>query len=725
MPSKTTHYKPLTTLDLAPFVGEVASSYDGPEYQAWLKRLPEHLANSTEDQLLFKMRNRVYRLPCPLGRGELCIKAFRTPGALRSTLYRHKGSKAQRAHENAKHLYEQNQRVAEPIGYLERWRGNQLEQSYLISRYLERSSDFYSEMASIIHEQPYAGRFIQLIRRVAEAVRAMHDSGFMHGDLGPQNILMQRLGKADWGNINFIDLNRGKKLGRPPTLKERAKDLDRMKIPNHFRHIFYHIYFGDTEVPAPFMKWAQHYYNAFERHQKSRKWRHPIRTVIRQLTSHQPKTKKVTTGIPPHRDIWLWDEFSGQPSVVLTGRERRQERSMKDTWLTLKACAANAVPIYRAYQNTKETAFTGLRSLEYGLGVSIEVDTEFDAQRAALASLPSQSLLVRCYFHLGEKHWVQCQQAIAQLKSDGHSISLSLIQSRQALLEPSRWDDFITRQLAINHHLLDAVEIGHAINRVKWGCWNLEEIGQLWRAVPALRQQYSGVTFIGPAVNDFEFQYYPPLLHQQSNAFDALSGHLYVDRRGAPENEQNGFSTVEKTLLAKAMAQHFGKPRYYITEVNWPIKDTGLYSPLAGAYLVKGKPESPLHVSEAQSAAYMIRYALLALCSGATERIWWWRLAHPGFGLLDSGDAMRPRPGWHAYCQFQKMTTTGRFLNREFANGIYQYHFEGFTLAYSTEAKAVLPIKYGVKRIENMLGEAIPSAREVQLSGEPLYLIAQ
>ncbi|MHA7878149.1 MAG: lipopolysaccharide kinase InaA family protein [Saccharospirillum sp.] len=705
------------------FTGQISAGYGGDIGRAWLEQLPERLANSSKDQLLFQLRNRVYRLPCPLGGPDLCIKAFKTPDALRSLVYRRQGSKAQRAHQYARHLCEHGAAVAEPIGYIEQWRGHRLIQSYLISRYVDNSTDLYSEMTHLLRQRPYAGDFIRLLRTAATAVRTMHDSGFLHGDLGPQNILMTRVGEAEWANITFIDLNRGR-LVPNPSLKQRAKDLDRMKVPTHFRQIFYHIYFNDGDIPAEFQRWSERYKERFYWHQRSRQWRHPVRSLKQWLAPKPPERKEVSTGQPKPRDVWIWDEHSGQPSVVLKGRDRRRQRAAKDVWPTLFHCLKQAPAIYTTYKTLKTRAFQQTRPMSHGLGVSVEVDECFEQQRQALAATPNASLMVRCYYHLGEAHIRACEHAIAQLKQDGHSVSLALIQNRDAVNHPNRWADFVSKVLECTHAYLDCVEVAHAVNRVKWGFWNLEEMGRLWQQASQWRQRYPNLTFLGPAVNDFEFQYYPPLLAQHSEAFHALSGHLYVDRRGAPEAEQNGFSTLEKALLARAIANTHGKTGYYITEVNWPIRNTGLNSPLAGAYIKNGAKESPLHVSEEESAAYMIRYALITLCSGAADRLWWWRLAHPGFGLIDHGNGWRERPGWKAFVQFHNTVGNQRFLKREEKDSAIWWQFERTTLAYST-GSAQITVPGDTAKVTDLYGNSIegqPSQRLI-IGGSPVYFV--
>lgn len=703
------------------YEGEFHHRYTDSAGLVWLASLNDE---QNQGELLFRQRNRVYRLPDPIAGGsDICIKVFKQPGKLRSAWYRRTGSKAQRAHAFARHLYEQGAAVAEPLGYLERWNGNQLQESLLISRYLTDSTDLYSEMTYLLRERPYAGDFIQLLRVCAEAIRTMHDSGFLHNDLGPQNILLQRTGPASWANPTFIDLNRGQLIANP-SHKQRARDLDRMKLPSHFLRIFRHIYWNDGPIPKEFERWADRYRARFRRHQRSRKWRHPIRTIRQWLNPAADEKKQVSTGQPSERDAWLWDEYSGQPSVMLRSPERRRERRGADIWPTLFSNLRKGLSIWRSYRQLKSDSFQTEVKMSGRFGVCVEVDESFEQQLQQLKQTPGLSVFVRLYFHLGQAHLDAAAEAIKQLAKAGHPVGIGLVQSRQAVLDPVAWQAFMTDALARVHTHIHCVEIGHAVNRVKWGLWNLEEMTSLWQGAAQLKAQYPEVQFIGPAVNDFEFQYYPPLLDAGGEAVDALSCHLYVDRRGAPENAQNGFTSLEKALLGKAIANSYNKTGFYITEVNWPLKDTGLYSPLAGAYQYTNQSESRLHISELDSAAYMIRYALITLCSGATERLWWWRLAHPGFGLIDNTNGWHERPGWRALLQFHKTLGRARFEKHEHKDGIYWWYFDTCIVAYSLNKEATVSLPADHTAVD-LLGSPTEHQdnQSVVLSESPVYLI--
>ena len=79
--------------------------------------------------------------------------------------------------------------------------------------------------------------------------------------------------------------------------------------------------------------------------------------------------------------------------------------------------------------------------------------------------------------------------------------------------------------------------------------------------------------------------------------------------------------------------------RCWITEVNWPLWE-GPHSPA-------GKSVS---VGEEEQADYLVRYYLLALCTGLVERVYWWRLIARGYGLVapSSDGSLRRRPAWYA-----------------------------------------------------------------------------
>ncbi|HLP03372.1 MAG TPA: lipopolysaccharide kinase InaA family protein [Opitutaceae bacterium] len=700
------------------YVGEIAAPFATTEFARWLVGLPGTFAARDAD-LVYRLRNKIYRIAdpaAPAGPG-FCVKSFKAPPLLRSLAYRRIGSKAARSHRFALHLRAHGAGTTEPVAYFERWSGPRLVESYLVTRFLENGTDLYSEMSRLLREDPDAAKYIALLRFAADAIRRMHDSGYVHNDLGGQNLMLRRTGDAAWADPCFIDLNRGD-LCASLTLRQRARDLAKLEFPSHFRRIFFRIYFGDGPIPRAFARWENLQRLRITWHNESRKYRHPIRHLLRH------RNKIVSTGRPAYRDTWLWDAKSGQPSVVLESRDRRRERPTADLFRVAWHNLLRGPKIWSRYRALLREAYAQPVDLTRRLGVAVETGPHFTAQLALLAETPGLPVFVRCYFHQGSAGLDACADAVAQLAARGHEVALGLIQSRRSVLAPDEWQAFCAEALRRMHAHVRFVEVAHAVNRVKWGTWGLRETVALWDSVAALRAQYPAVKILGPAVNDFEYHYYPPLLAKLAGQIDGLSNHLYVDRRGAPENFQGKFSLLEKCALGRAVAEAHGiKGGFYVSETNWPLRGTGEYSPLAGAYTPRDYVESPLHVDEATAAAYLIRYALIALCSGMTERVWWWNLTTHGFGLADELAACRPRPAWRALVHFHRTVGTSTFRSREQRDGARWFHFDHATVVYAL-APTTITLPADVTAVHDLEGHALPvrPGEPLKLEGQPVYL---
>ena len=701
------------------YVGELAAPFASLEFAQWLVQLPAELAGK-DAQLVYRLRNKIYRVADPLTPDAgICVKAFKPPPLLRCLFYRRIGSKAARSHRFALHLRTHDAGVTEPIAYFERWSGPRLVESYLLTRFLDSGTDLYSEMSRLLNEDPDAAKYIALLRFTAVATRRMHDCGYVHNDLGGQNLMLRRTGDATWAAPCFIDLNRGG-IQTAVSLRARARDLAKLEFPSHFRRIFFQIYFGDGPIPREFARWEAWQRLRITWHNESRKYRHPIRHLLRH------RNKIVSTGRPEYRDIWLWDGKSGQPSVVLESRDRRRERPATDLLRVAAANLRRAPTIWTRYHELLPQAYAQPVDFTRRFGVAVETGPNFAAQLQLLEATPGLPVFVRCYFHQGSAGLDACAAAVAQLAACGHEVALGLIQSRRAVLAPAEWQSFLSEALRRLHPHIRFAEIGHAVNRVKWGMWGIRETVSLWESVADLRAQYPSVKILGPAVNDFEYHYYPPLLARLAGKIDGLSNHLYVDRRGAPENFQGKFSLLEKCALGRAMAEVHGLNGFYVTETNWPLRATGDYSPLAGAYTPNNYVESPLHVDEETYAAYMIRYALIALGSGMTERVWWWRLAARGYGLIDDVAGLRPRPAWAALIQFHRTLGVSTFLRREEREGAFWFHFENATVAYALKPTTIT-VPENCTAVHDMRGTAVlgRAGNPLTLGADPMYLTRQ
>lgn len=246
------------------------------------------------------------------------------------------------------------------------------------------------------------------------------------------------------------------------------------------------------------------------------------------------------------------------------------------------------------------------------------------------------------------------EKIISLLHSEEREITAALLQNREDILYPRRWQHFVEEVFSRFKRFCSFFEIGHAWNRTKWGIWDHQEYLTLARPALSLAEKYE-VKLVGPAVIDFEFHVYPPVL--KNIPFDKVSSLLYVDRVGAPERRQFGWDTSRKLALLKAVVDGgAGKEQdLWITEVNWPLRGTGKYSPASG------KP----NVSEEEQADYLVRYYLFCAASGLVERIYWWQLVAPGYGLVDSRQKdWRRRPGFSAMKNMVSQLEGSTFLKK-------------------------------------------------------------
>lgn len=353
---------------------------------------------------------------------------------------------------------------------------------------------------------------------------------------------------------------------------------------------------------------------------------------------------------------FAWNEFADQPHNVAPRRQRFWHHFRHaGTYLRLLgqnlAVALPALRLYRQYSKRLHRLPVDLGN-PFGLACS-PVPDRIDDLIAALKEAGVSNTLVR--LPSWERSLLsRSEEFVRRLRSAGLDVTASLLQRREDVLNPAGWAGFLQDVFACFSALCSHFEVGHAWNRTKWGVWNYEEYIDL--ALPAfdLARQHS-VRLVGPAVIDFEFHLYPPTLRRLP--FDKVSSLLYVDRTGAPENAQFGWTAARKVALWRAVVDAMlgpGRPAW-ITEFNWPLRSTGKYSP------APGKPS----VTEDEQANYLVRYFVIISATGLVERIYWWQLVAPGYGLIDSRPKpWRKRPSFNAFKTMVSLLEGSRFLRK-------------------------------------------------------------
>jgi hypothetical protein len=709
----------------------VSGRWDRPEIVDSLFRLSETVSSSS-CEVLFAGRNRTVRWVLPSGE-RLVVKSFGRSSPLREwgeTWGR--GGKARRTWMAARYLYGKGVGTPEPVAFIERCTGGRRVESYFVSVDASPLVCFRDELIRLFRENPSCGPLMDLLQKVADAVRGLHDAGFIHNDLGNQNIVFPAGGSN--GRVLFLDLNRGR-IRRPVSTCQRARDLSRIHLPSDLLRVFLEMYFAPGLPSRAFQRWERFFRRVYAVHAATRRFRHPFREA------RVRKTQDPATVYPDPRDMWVWDDRSEQPINVYRSRDRNRMgppgRHASVAW----AGVAGFASVWGPYRRLMQGAFGKAVDLRQtiGMGLSPRPDT-FERERALLADLGPIPVLVRIGAHQSDPHRAFLCACVRTLQEAGFPVSVALMQDRRSVQDPARWRQFLNQTLAGVAGAVQWVEIGHAINRVKWGIWSLDEYAGLMKVTAEVLTAYPGLRVTGPAGIDFEYPFVmaalkrvPPSLH-----FMALSHHLYVDRRGAPENEQGLFATLEKCALARAIAcaSPVCDDRLIVSEVNWPLKGTGVYSPVNSPYDTPGPRRNDPSVTEDEYGHYLLRYLALSLCSGLVHSVYWWGLRARGFGLVDDADPAnwRIRPAYRMLRHLLKGVGQSTFERRIELKGVNSewtwalvFRRDGgerVCMAWSSHGRIPVTFPFRGGRVEDACGEILSDAAGDGwvLGGSPVYI---
>jgi hypothetical protein len=419
------------------------------------------------------------------------------------------------------------------------------------------------------------------------------------------------------------------------------------------------------------------------------------------------------------KNNFRWNACADQPhNVAPRGRRFRGHLGFAGGYLRLAASnLAKAAPVLGRYRRLRRNMYRF--PLEMGNPLGMAVSPAAGRERdipAALDELGIDRVLFRIPSwepnRLGE-----FETFADRLREGGREVTIALLQNRRDVLDPPRWRDFLAEVFDRFAGRCFAFEIGHAWNRTKWGVWDYREYLRLAESAFEVSQGRP-VRLAGPAVIDFEFHLYPPLLARLP--FAAVTSLLYVDRMGAPENRQAGWDTPRKTALLRAVVDECGRSELplWISEFNWPLKGSGRYSPAAG------RP----NVSEREQADFLVRYLVLTLASGFVDRAYWWQLSAPGYGLIDDrGGEWRRRPAFASLSALSARLRAGRFLGGRTEGGIFLFLFqregETFAVGWSPLKDREVVLPRAPIRIRDRDGSPIASrGRSIRLGPSPCYL---
>jgi hypothetical protein len=344
---------------------------------------------------------------------------------------------------------------------------------------------------------------------------------------------------------------------------------------------------------------------------------------------------------PPHPEFW--DPYSDQPHPLSREQKQRWTAGAAREYVVtaLTALLASPALLFRYASPRRLTALSAPCDF-VGLSVSPH-PLHNDQVEAMVDELGVHRLLVRV--PSWEVDRLDDYARFVERFAD-RQVLINVLQHRQDVLRPAQWRRSLEAIFERLGHLAGEFQIGNAVNRTKWGCMHSGEYLRLLEIAEEVRAGYPGLRLAGSSVIDFEpLVTLRTLINRRRFHLDAVSAALYVNRRGAPTGRQYGLFDFERKLRligAIVSLANRAEPRLWITEVNWPLLGTRPYTPNSG------RPETT--VDEPTQARYLEDYYRIAWHSGLVERVYWWQLIAPGYGLVDSrGGALRKRPSFDAF----------------------------------------------------------------------------
>ena len=265
----------MTLANFGTYQGQVSTAFAD---QDLLHRLADPLQLLENATLITDGADRVYRVELQHQGYTLAIalKAFKPSGRLKTWCQRHKGSQARRSWVAAESLTQQAVSTPHPIAYLEKYQSGQLLESYYLSVFSAGMVSFREVMSDILWQPLDHDRLLALLKAVAPVVRALHDAGWRHGDLGNQNILLRQHPAGSFQDVQLIDLDRARYMPQGLSWSARGHDLARLIMPPDYLQIFKQLY-CDGPVPLAFDQAEQRSRARYRRHARTYRYRHPIR----------------------------------------------------------------------------------------------------------------------------------------------------------------------------------------------------------------------------------------------------------------------------------------------------------------------------------------------------------------------------------------------------------------------------------------------------------------
>ena len=369
------------------------------------------------------------------------------------------------------------------------------------------------------------------------------------------------------------------------------------------------------------------------------------------------------------KSIFRWDSYSDQPATLDRGVKRRLRwRGVGAVLKKLSTIVFLPGPVLKTL-SIKKPFRTYTNADCIGLCINLErpfVDKKI-LSPTEIAEMLKILNLRRIAIRIPLSEVGNLQEYVDFIRHfPGYRILVVILQDRSVIEDVNTLETSLERIFSALSGIVDCYQIGNAVNRLKWGFVTVDEWFGFFSVAWNLRnREFPNLKLLGGAIIDFELlDHCRSLRNGFPFKYDGYASLLYVDRRGAPETRQMGFDLENKIHLLCRIMENGDKvdpaeARLWITEVNWPLEDTGRYAPT----------QDCSRVGEREQLCYLVRYYLLVLATGAVNACYWHQLVAPGYGLIDNrGGVVRKRPAFYGFetlCRFFNGASIEQFSRQE------------------------------------------------------------
>ncbi len=357
---------------------------------------------------------------------------------------------------------------------------------------------------------------------------------------------------------------------------------------------------------------------------------------------------------------YIWDNYSDQP-YPLKDKIYKKKMREKETFSLIKTFLVSLFIIPFSLVMTPFIKRKTIKSDDFFcLGVDYQREPELTLE--SIKELDVSRILTRL------KLWEM--DTLDELKDflskcTDQKVTLKILQDRENVEDLELFKKNIDTIFSTLGSYVDIFEIGSTMNRAKWGFFSVDEYNRFYKVAYDLQiEKFPHIKLIGSAVIDFEYHYTAHTLFNMFDyKYDGISALLYVDRRGAPENTQIGFTLSDKIALLSTMTWLSRKvdQELHLTETNWPISNTAPYAPTSERECVDLE----------SYADFLLRYYLLAFASQQIDSVSWHQLIAPGYGLIDNRDGIKKYPAYQTYKFMLQQLQQAQFLRLDIKRDYY------------------------------------------------------